>query len=159
MAKEEQMVRLKGDVACVAWLKSNMSVFRQFVHEHELKRRRKDENLEQRVFFEAVKMFSTLMVEIDSFEAFVRKRLRMIEKNWEHLAEFYFMEDAPATNNLIENYYSASLKTYRKKQLMTERGIKNQMKLSAMKRAGVLGRCEKTLLEVFLMFVPFLNTG
>jgi len=42
---------------------------------------------------------------------------------------------------------------------MTERGITNQMKLSAMKRAGVLGRCEKTLLEVFLMFVPFLGTG
>ena len=62
-------------------------------------------------------------------------------------------------NNLIENYYSASLKTHRKKQLRTERGIKNQMKLSAMKKALVLGRCEKTLLEAFLMFVPFLDTG
>ena len=48
---------------------------------------------------------------------------------------------------------------HRKKQLRTERGIKNQMKLSAMKRAGVLGKCEKTLLEAFLMFVPFLDTG
>ena len=71
-----------------------MSIFRQFVHERELKRRREDENLEQRSFFEAVKMFGTLMVEIDSFEAFVQKRLRMIEKNWEHVTEFYFMEDA-----------------------------------------------------------------
>ena len=159
MAKEEQMVGLKGDVVCAAWLKSNMSVFRQFVHERELKRRREDENLEQRTFFEAVKVFGTLMTEIDSFDAFVQKRLRMIEKNWKHLTEFYFTEDAPATNNLIENYYSASLKTHRKKQLRTERGIKNQMKLSAMKRAGLLGRCEKTLLEAFLMFVPFLDTG
>ncbi len=159
MAKEEQMMILKGDSKYIAWLKSNISIFRQFVHEHELKRRRKDENLEQRTFFEAVKVFATLMVEIDSFDAVIQKRLRMIEKNWKHLTEFYFVEDAPATNNLVENYYSTSLKTHRKKQLRTERGIKNQMKLSAMKRAGVLGKCEKTLLEAFLMFVPFLDTG
>ena len=159
MAKEEQMMSLKGNIKYMAWLKSNMSIFRQFVHERELKRRRAGENLEQRTFFEAVKMFATLMVEIDSLEAFVQKRLRMIKKNWEHLTEFYFIEDAPATNNSIENYYSTSLKTHRKKQLRTERGIKNQMKLSAMNRAGVLGKCEKTLPEVFLMFVPFLDTG
>lgn len=159
MAKEEQIMRLKGDAKYMAWLKSNMSIFRQFVHERELKRRRDGENLEQRPFFGAVKVFATLMVGIDSFEAFVQKRLRMIKKNWKHLTEFYFIEDSPATNNLVENYYSASLKTHRKKQLRTERGIKNQMKLSAMKRAGVLGKCEKTLLEVFLMFVPFSDTG
>jgi len=159
MVKEEKMMRLKGDVKYMAWLKSNMSIFRQFVHERELKRRRDGENLEQRPFFGAVNAFATLMVEIDSLEAFVQKRLRMIKKNWKHLTEFYFIEDAPATNNSIENYYSTSLKTHRKKQLRTERGIKNQMKLSAMKRAGVLGKCEKTLIEVFLMFVPFLDTG
>jgi len=99
------------------------------------------------------------MVEIDSFEAFVQKRLRMIKKNWKRLTAFYSVKGAPVTNNSIENYYPTSLKTHRKKQLRNERGIKNQMKLSAMKRAGVLGRCEKTLLEVFLMFVPFLDTG
>ena len=136
-----------------------MSIFRQFVHERELKRRRDGKNLEQRPFFGAVKVFGTLMVGIDSFEAFAQKRLRMIKKNWEHLTEFYFMEDAPATNNSIENYQSTSLKTYRKKQLRTERGIKNQMKLSAMKRAGVLDTYENTLLEEFLMFVPFRDTG
>ena len=43
-------------------------------------------------------------------------------------------------------------KTHRKKQLRSDRGIENQMKLSAMKRAGLLGRCKKTLLEAFLMF-------
>jgi hypothetical protein len=52
---------------------------------------------------------------------------------------------APATNNPIENYYSTSLKTHRKKQLR-EKGIKNQLKLSAMKRAGMLKKPEKTLL-------------
>jgi hypothetical protein len=45
---------------------------------------------------------------------------------------------APATNNPLETYYSTSLKTHRKKQLRTDRGIENQMKLPAMKRAGLL---------------------
>jgi hypothetical protein len=71
MAKEEQMMRLMDDVKYMAWLKSNMSIFRQFVHERELKRRREEKNLEQRTFFEAVKEFSTLMVEIDSFEQLI----------------------------------------------------------------------------------------
>nr|QNO46605.1 hypothetical protein OEAKOMNL_00006 [Methanosarcinales archaeon ANME-2c ERB4] len=90
MVKEEQMVRRKGDVKYMAWLKSNMSIFWQFVHERELKRGREDENLEQRPFFGAVNAFATLMVEIDSFEAFVQKRLRMIKKNWKHFTEFYY---------------------------------------------------------------------
>ena len=68
----------------------------------------------------------------------------------------YFVKGAPATNNGVENYYSTSLKTHRKKQLRSDRWIEIQMKLSAMKRAGLLGRCKKTLLEAFLMFVPFL---
>ncbi|RLG19653.1 transposase, partial [Methanosarcinales archaeon] len=72
------------------------------------------------------------MVEIDSFEAFVQKRLRMIKKNWKRLTAFYSVKGAPVTNNSIENYYPTSLKRYRKKQLRNERGIKNQMKLSAM---------------------------
>jgi len=101
MAKEEQMVRPKGNVKYMAWLKCNMSIFRQFVHERELKHRREEENREQRPFFEAVKVFGTSMTMIDYFEAFVQKRLKMIKKNWEHITEFYFMEDAPATNNSI----------------------------------------------------------
>ena len=64
----------------------------------------------------------------------------------------YFVKGAPATNNGVENYYSTSLKTHRMKQLRTDKGIENQMKLSAMKWAGLLGRCKKTLLEAFLMF-------
>jgi len=71
---------------------------------------------------------------VRSFTTIVRKRLKMIEKNWKYLTAFYFVNGAPATNNPIENYHSASFKTHRKKQLR-EKGIKNQMKLSAMKRA------------------------
>ena len=63
-----------------------------------------------------------------------------------------FVKGAPATNNGVEKYYSTSLKTHRKKQHRSDKGIENQMKLSAMKRAGLLDRCKKTLLEAFLMF-------
>ena len=80
----------------------------------------------------------------------------MIENNWDHFTVFYFFEGAPATNNPIDNYYSTSLKTHRKKQFRTDYGIRNQLKLSAIKRAWVLGLGEKTLLEMLLMFIPFI---
>ena len=81
----------------------------------------------------------------------------MIEKNWKYLTAFYFVEGAPATNNLLENY-STSLKTRRKKHLR-EKGIKNQMKLHAMKKAGMLKKPDRTLLKAFLGFLPFLSPG
>jgi len=33
------------------------------------------------------------------------------------------------------------------------------MKLSALKRAGIFGRPEKTLLDAFFMFIPFFDAG
>jgi hypothetical protein len=99
-----------------------------------------------------------MMYRIGSFEMAVKKRLRKIEKLWPNLTAFYFVDGAPATNNAIENYYSTSLKTHRKRQLKRS-GIEDQMKLSAMKRAGIFERPQKTLLEAFLMFIPFLDTG
>nr|QNO45152.1 hypothetical protein GMDKAGHH_00005 [Methanosarcinales archaeon ANME-2c ERB4]QNO46046.1 hypothetical protein OOGCPJEC_00031 [Methanosarcinales archaeon ANME-2c ERB4]QNO50331.1 hypothetical protein NFHCAOLN_00001 [Methanosarcinales archaeon ANME-2c ERB4] len=94
---------------------------------------------------------------LESFEESVQKRLKMIEKNWKGLTAFYFVEGAPATNNLIENYYGASLKTHHKKQFRTERGLKNQMKLSSMKMAGILGKCRETLLNAYSRLMPFLS--
>jgi hypothetical protein len=88
----------------------------------------------------------------------VRKRLEMMTENWEYLTAFYFVAGAPATNNLLESYYPTSLKTYRKKQLR-RRGLRNQLKLSAMQKAGMLDKPCKTLLEVFLKFTPFLGVG
>ncbi|KAF5413972.1 MAG: hypothetical protein C5S48_10410 [Candidatus Methanogaster sp.] len=99
------------------------------------------------------------MAEIESFEKSVQRRLRMIEKNWKGLTAFYFVEGAPTTNNLIENYYGTSLKTHHKKQFRTERGLENQMKLSSMKRAGVLGKCRETLLNAYSRLIPFLSPG
>jgi len=159
MVEEEQVMRQGAKKEYRAWLREQMATFRGFVHEQELDRRRKKRNLVQRPYIEALRVFDELMEKIDSFEKHVQTRLRKIEKNWEHFTAFYFVKGAPATNNGVENYYSTSLKTHRKKQLRSDRGIENQMKLSAMKRAGLLGRCKKTLLKAFLMFVPFLDHG
>jgi len=159
LVEGEQVMKEGDKKEYRAWLRKHMAIFRAFVHERELERRRKKRNLEQRPYIEALMVFDELMRQIDSFEKHVQKRLRKIEKNWKHFTAFYFVKGAPATNNGVENYYSTSLKTHRKKQLRTDRGIENQMKLSAMKRAGLLGRCKKTLLEAFLMFVPFLDHG
>jgi len=55
--------------------------------------------------------------EIDSYDENVQTRLRKIEKNWDRFTAFDFVEGAPATNNLVENYYSTSLKAHRKMRL------------------------------------------
>ena len=102
--------------------------------------------------------FNQLLSRIDSFEIAVKKRLMKIKKLWPNLTAFYFTDGDPATNNALESYYSESLKTHRKKQLQTP-GIEDQMKLSALNRAGMFGRPEKTLHEAFFMFIPFLDTG
>ncbi len=57
----------------------------------------------------------------------------------------------------IENYYSTSLKTHRKKQFRTDTGILNQIRLSSMKRAGMFKEPKTTLLELFRSFTPFIN--
>ena len=159
LLEEEQVMKQGAKKEYRAWLRKQIATFREFVREQKRDRRRKRMNLVQRPYIEALRLFDELMENIDSFEKHVQKRLRKIEKNWEHFTAFYFVEGAPSTNNGVENYYSTSLKTHRKKQLRSDRGIENQMKLSAMKRAGLLGKCKKTLLEAFLMFVPFLDRG
>ena len=158
-AEEEQIIEQNDMKKYEAWRKKKLATFRIFLHDQELSRRRKDENLEQRPYQEALETFAALMAEMESFEESVQKRLKMIEKNWKGLTAFYFVEGAPATNNLIENYYGTSLKTHQKKQFRTEKGLKNQMKLSSMKRAGILGKCKDTLLEAFSRFIPFLSPG
>jgi len=159
MARKEQEKKQGDEEEYKAWLKRARSIFRSFVHGLELKRRREKKNLEQRPYLEAVAIFKGLMNEIDSYDENVQKRLRKIEKNWDRFTAFYFMEGAPATNNQVENYYSTSLKTHRKKQFRSDKGIENQMKLSQMKREGMLEECKRTLLEVFSRFRPFLASG
>ena len=135
-----------------------MATFRDFVREQKRYRRRKKRNLVQRPYIEALRVFDELKAESDSFDKHIQKRLRMIKRKWELFTAFYFVKGAPATNNGVENYYSTSLKAHRKKQLRSDRGLDNQIKLSAMKRAGLLGRGKKFLLEAFLVFIPFLDS-
>ena len=140
------------------WIKEAKRLFHEFIHNLELKRRREGKNLELRTYHEALKYFKNLLGKIDSFEAAVRKRLMKIEELWSKLTAFHFVDNAPATNNALENYYSTSLKTHRKKQLESK-GIVDQIKLSALKRSGIFGKPKRTLLDAFFMFIPFLDTG
>jgi hypothetical protein len=158
LIEEEKTMKQISRREYKSWIKEAKNLFHKFVHDLELKRRRENKNLVQRDYHDALNNFKCLKMESDSFMISVRKRLARIEELWPNLTAFYFVDNAPATNNPIENYYSTSLKTHRKKQL-EELGINEQMKLSALKRAGVFGKPQKTLLEAFFMFIPFLDTG
>ena len=153
--KEKEIIQ--NEDVYKSWIKKAKNEFYRFVHELELGRRRNKENLEINSLDKAEKNFNELLNEQDSFDRTVQKRLKMIKKHWENLTLFYFVEGAPATNNAIENYYSTSLKTHRKKQFRTDVGIINQMQLSSMKRAGMFNELKPTLLERFLAFIPFLS--
>lgn len=151
----EEIEMNQNEDAYKLWIKKAKKAFYEFVHELELSRRRKKENLEMNSLEKAEGNFNELMKQINSFDDTIQKRLRMINKHWMNLTVFYHLEGAPATNNAIENYYSTSLKTHRKKQFRTEIGILNQIKLSSMKRARMFEGPKQTILELFRLFRPF----
>ena len=153
----EEREIIKNEVVYKAWIKKAKNEFYRFVHELELSRRRNKENLEINGLDKAEKNFNDLFDELSSFDIYVQTRLKMIKKHWKNLIMFHFVEGAPATNNSIENYYSTSLKTHRKKQFRTDIGIINQLQLSSMKRAGMFNEQKPTLLERFMVFIPFMN--
>ena len=155
---EGKVMLQKSDKEYKVWIKDAKHLFHEFVHNLELKRRREGKNLELRTYYNALKNFKNFLGKIDSFEAAVRRRLMKIRELWPKLTAFYLVDDAPATNNALENYYSTSLKTHRKKQLEAN-GIVDQIKLSALKRSGIFGKPKRTLLDAFSMFIPFLDTG
>lgn len=123
--------------------------FRDYVKDLENARRRKGINLTQRKLFKAIEIFEELWKQRLLFPKGARERLKMIKENWSYFTVFYHVKGCPATNNAIENYYSTSLKAHRKKQLRTDRGIINHMKLSALKRIEDFSKPEKTLLEIY----------
>jgi hypothetical protein len=131
------------------WIKKAKQKFRDYVKDLENDRRRKGKNLTQRKLCNAKELFEGLWGQRILFPKQARKRLEMIRENWNYFTNFYHIKGCPATNNAIENYYSTSLKTHRKKQLRTDRGILNHMKLSALKRIEDFSKPEKTLLEIY----------
>ena len=68
-------------------------------------------------YHEALNNLKYLFGKIDSFEAVVRRRLMKIEELWPKLSAFYLFDNAPSTNNSLENYHSVSLMTHRMNQL------------------------------------------
>jgi hypothetical protein len=139
------------------WIKNAKNDFYRFVHELELARRRKKVNHEMHSLEKSKNNFGELFKDIKSFDEKIQTRLYMIKDNWKNLTIFHALPGFPATNNPIENYYSTSLKTHRKKQLRSDEGILNQMKLSSMKRAKMFDEATQTLLELFMRFAPFIK--
>lgn len=131
------------------WIRKAKKEFYKYIRKGEKHRRRKSQNLKQRSLKSAEKKFSKILFEKAFFSKKLQKRIDMIQKNWKILTIFYHIKDCPATNNAIENYYSTSLKTHRKKQFRTDRGLQNQMKLAAFKRQKNFNKPKETLLEIF----------
>ena len=103
----------------------------------------------QRKLFKAKELFEELWKQKTLFPKKAKERLNMIKKNWKYFTAFYYIKGCPATNNAVENFYSTSLKTHRKKQLRTDKGILNHMKLAAIKREEGFSKPNKTLLEIY----------
>jgi len=154
-AKERRIINKKKSYKI--WIKNVKHDFYKFVHELELARRRKKENHEMHSLEKSKNNLDELLKDKKSFPEEIQTRLNMIKDNWKNLTMFQALPGFPATNNSIENYYSTSLKTHRKKQLRTDQGILNQMKLSAMKREGMFDEVVPTLLELFMRFLPFMK--
>jgi hypothetical protein len=131
------------------WIKEQKNKFREEVKRLENERRKEHKNLSQRSLPQAEKVAAKLWQQRNFFPKNVQKRLMMIKDNWEYFTAFYAVEGCPATNNAVENFYSTSLKTHRKKQLRTDKGILNHMKLSALKRVQDFSTPKQTLLQIY----------
>jgi hypothetical protein len=156
---DEASMSFKDEKEEKEWQKRAKIRFHGFLHEQELARRRAHKNLKHRTYYESYVIMNELLNDAQEFKLLVQKRLKMIQKGWIHFTAFQRVDDAPATNNAIENYYSTSLKGQRKKQLRTDLGINLHMKLSSMKRHDMIGKSEVTFLETILNLIPFRAAG
>jgi hypothetical protein len=159
VCEDEASIDFKDEEKENEWRKKAKIRFHGFLHEQELKRRRAHKNLRQRTDYESHVIMNELLKEAKSFSLIVQRRLEKIQKDWNHFTAFQRVDDAPATNNAIENYYSTSLKGQSKKQLRTDGGINLHMKLSSMKRFDMIGKPRITFLEAILKLIPFRAAG
>lgn len=134
------------------WIKKKLGEFRNYVKELEHKRRRERKNLPQRPLWSATKLFEEQWQQRHLLPKKAQERLKMIKENWQYFTAFYAVENCPATNNAVENYFSTSLKTHRKKQLRTDKGLLNHMKIAALKRVRGFANPKKTILEIYGLF-------
>ena len=133
------------------WLKYARNRFNKFVRSLEKMRRRNKENHKLRNKNEAKKNFEKLQHEKMTLPKSLKKRLTYIEKFWKRFTLFYDV-DCPHTNNVIENYYSTSLKTHRKKQFRTKEGLERKMRLAVFKRNIGFSKPAKTFFEWGIIF-------
>lgn len=159
VVEEEASVNFKDEKEEKEWRKRAKIRFSGFLYEQELKRRRAHKNLRLRTYYESHVIMLNLLDNANKFSIIVQKRLEKIQKGWIQFTAFQRIDDAPATNNAIENYYSTSLKGQNKKQLRTNSGINTHMKLSAMKRFDMIGKPKITFLEAILKIIPFRAAG
>jgi len=159
VCEEEASISFKDTKEEREWLKRAKIRFYGFLHEQELKRRRARKNLRLRTYYESYVIMNELLDGAKSFSPIVQRRLEKIQVDWNHFTAFQRIDEAPATNNAIENYYSTSLKGQSKKQLRTDSGINLHMKLSSMKRFDMIGKPKITFLEAILKLIPFRATG
>ncbi|MEK6939998.1 MAG: ISNCY family transposase, partial [Nanoarchaeota archaeon] len=134
------------------WVKEKLHTFREYVKKIENQRRRGKESLSQRPLWKAKQLLAELWKQKQLFPKKAKDRLKMIQKNWKFFTAFYAVKDCPATNNAIENYFSTSLKTHRKKQLRTDKGLLNHMKLAALKRVQGFANPKRTILQLYGLF-------
>lgn len=137
------------------WSKKAKKEFYKYRHKLKLEIRRRRKNLPFNSLEKAKYNFNKLMENIRTYDEIVQKLLWMINKHWLNLTLFHYLPGAPATNNPIESYYSKSLKTDNKKQFRTDKGIKNQIKLTQMRRLNLIKKPQKSFLELFRLFTPF----
>lgn len=132
------------------WIQEQKDKFWIFLRNLENIRRRNGENLKQRTIKEAEEIFEKIFNLKNLYQKKnIKERIEMIKENWEYFTAFYQVKDCPATNNALENFYSTSLKTHRKKQLRGDKGLLYHMKISALKRTEGFLKPEKTFFEIF----------
>jgi hypothetical protein len=153
--QSEEINVIKNEKKHKEWIKIAKTEFSEFRHKLKLQRRRSKENLPLHSLEKSKSNFEELMKQIRTYVEVIQKRLWMINKHWLNLTLFHYLPGAPATNNPIESYYSKSLKTDSKKQFRTNNGIENQIKLTEMKISNLFKKPEKSLIELFNLFIPF----
>jgi len=157
----ERRYKEKHDKGYNKWLLDQRKEFHLFVRMIEKKRRKecKKAGLPDRMKMwsidQARSNLDELLHNMDGFSNVVKSRIKMIDRDWERLTQFYKIEGAPATNNPIENYYSCSCKQIKKKQHRRSRALLRQWKLYAMKRAGMLKFTGMKIFEIYLLLLPF----
>ena len=109
-------------------------------------RRRDKVNHQLRTSDEAKNNYDKLVHEKQLLPKPLQKRLKYIGQFWDEFTLFYDV-DCPHTNNVIENYFSTSLKTHRKKQFRTKEGLERKMRLSVFKRNVGFSNPMKTFFE------------